>query len=123
MLRCLSYARHAFAAPATRKAKRCSPFVAVVPDFGGKSDAVTGSAGKLTESNAVAGRGTIEVLNPNGDTGGGPFARRARASAMGVWRTPKEKEYADPEGLVGRKVRVYFDGDCTFFEAKVSDAR
>lgn len=65
-------------------------------------------------------RGTIEVLNPNGESGGGPFARgRARASAMGVWRTPKEEEYANPQGLVGRKVRVYFDGDCTFFEAKV----
>lgn len=60
------------------------------------------------------------MLNPNGESGGGPFARgRARASAMGVWRTPKDEEYANPEGLVGRKVRVYFDGDCTFFEAKV----
>lgn len=67
-------------------------------------------------------RGTIEVINPNGDnTGGGPFARgRARASLMGVWRTPKGEEYANPQGLVGRKVRVYFDGDCTFFEAKVN---
>lgn len=65
-------------------------------------------------------RGTIEVLNPNIESGGGPFARgRAPASAMGVWRTPKDEEYANPEGLVGRKVRVYFDGDCTFFEAQV----
>lgn len=70
------------------------------------------------------GRGTIEVVNPNADpnieSGGGPFARgRAPASAMGVWRTPKEEEYATPAALVGRKVRVYFDGDCTYFEAQV----
>ncbi|CAM9641707.1 unnamed protein product, partial [Ectocarpus fasciculatus] len=69
-------------------------------------------------------RGTIEVINPNADpnveSGGGPFARgRAPASAMGVWRTPKNDEYATPEALVGRKVRVYFDGDCTYFEAQV----
>lgn len=65
-------------------------------------------------------RGTIEVLNPNIESGGGPFARgRAKPSAMGVWRTPKDDEYANPEGLVGRKVRVYFDGDCTYFEAQV----
>ena len=69
-------------------------------------------------------RGTIEVVNPNADpnveSGGGPFARgRAPASAMGVWRTPKDEEYANPEALVGRKVRVYFDGDCTYFEAQV----
>lgn len=69
-------------------------------------------------------RGTIEVVNPNADpnveSGGGPFARgRAPASAMGVWRTPKNDEYATPEALVGRKVRVYFDGDCTYFEAQV----
>lgn len=69
-------------------------------------------------------RGTIEVVNPNSDpnaeSGGGPFARgRAPASAMGVWRTPKNEEYANPEALVGRKVRVYFDGDCTYFEAQV----
>lgn len=38
---------------------------------------------------------------------------------MGVWRTPKDEEYANPLGLVGRKVRVYFDGDCTYFEAQV----
>lgn len=38
---------------------------------------------------------------------------------MGVWRTPKEEEYATPAALVGRKVRVYFDGDCTYFEAQV----
>lgn len=60
------------------------------------------------------------MLNPNVESGGGPFARgRAKPSAMGVWRTPKDEEYANPEGLVGRKVRVYFDGDCTFFEAQV----
>ena len=69
-------------------------------------------------------RGTIEVINPNSDpnaeSGGGPFARgRAPASAMGVWRTPKNEEYANPEALIGRKVRVYFDGDCTYFEAQV----
>lgn len=69
-------------------------------------------------------RGTIEVVNPNADpnveSGGGPFARgRAPESAMGVWRTPKNDEYATPEALVGRKVRVYFDGDCTYFEAQV----
>lgn len=65
-------------------------------------------------------RGTIEVLNPNAESSGGPFARgRAPASAMGVWRTPKNEEYANPLGLVGRKVRVYFDGDCTYFEAQV----
>eukprot|EP00752_Nemacystus_decipiens_P004070 g3725.t1 len=69
-------------------------------------------------------RGTIEVINPNADpnaeSGGGPFARgRAPASAMGVWRTPKDEEYANPEELIGRKVRVYFDGDCTYFEAQV----
>ncbi len=69
-------------------------------------------------------RGTIEVINPNADpnveSGGGPFARgRVPASAMGVWRTPKDEEYATPEALVGRKVRVYFDGDCTYFEAQV----
>lgn len=65
-------------------------------------------------------RGTIEVLNPNAESGGGPFARgRVKASAMGVWRTPNEGEYANPEGLIGRRVRVYFDGDCTYFEAKV----
>ena len=69
-------------------------------------------------------RGTIEVLNPNAESGGGPFARgRVKASAMGVWRTPNEGEYADPEGLVGRKVRVYFDGDCTYFDAKVRSVR
>lgn len=38
---------------------------------------------------------------------------------MGVWRTPSDEEYKDPEGLIGRKVRVYFDGDCTYFEAQV----
>lgn len=64
------------------------------------------------------------MINPNADpnveSGGGPFARgRAPASAMGVWRTPKNEEYATPEALVGRKVRVYFDGDCTYFEAQV----
>lgn len=64
------------------------------------------------------------MVNPNADpnveSGGGPFARgRAPASAMGVWRTPKNDEYATPEALVGRKVRVYFDGDCTYFEAQV----
>eukprot|EP00903_Cladosiphon_okamuranus_P016857 g15545.t1 len=73
-------------------------------------------------------RGTIEVINPNSDpnaeSGGGPFARgRAPASAMGVWRTPKNEEYANPEALVGRKVRVYFDGDCTYFEAQVKRYR
>lgn len=64
------------------------------------------------------------MINPNSDpnveSGGGPFARgRAPASAMGVWRTPKNEEYADPEALIDRKVRVYFDGDCTYFEAQV----
>lgn len=60
------------------------------------------------------------MLNPNAESGGGPFARgRVKASAMGVWRTPNEGEYANPEGLIGRRVRVYFDGDCTYFEAKV----
>lgn len=58
------------------------------------------------------------MLNPNVEPGGGPFAR-GRAQAMGVWRTPKGNEYANPEGLIGRKVRVYFDGDCTYFEAEV----
>lgn len=57
-------------------------------------------------------------MNPNVEPGGGLFAR-GRAQAMGVWRTPKGNEYANPEGLIGRKVRVYFDGDCTYFEAEV----
>lgn len=78
----------------------------------------------MHRSTLPSNRGTIEVINPNADpnveSGGGPFARgRAPASAMGVWRTPKNDEYATPEALVGRKVRVYFDGDCTYFEAQV----
>lgn len=60
------------------------------------------------------------MLNPNAEPGGGPFARRLARAAMGVWRTPKDDEYANPQGLVGRKVRVYFDGDCTYFEAQVN---
>ena len=71
---------------------------------------------------AIRRRGTIEVLNPNVESGGGPFAR-GRAQAMGVWRTPKSHEYANPEGLIDRKVRVYFDGDCTYFEAQVCTIR
>lgn len=79
----------------------------------------------ISFQNRLFRRGTIEVVNPNSDpnvdSGGGPFARgRVPASAMGVWRTPKNDEYANPEALVGRKVRVYFDGDCTYFEAQVT---
>ncbi|CAM9293989.1 unnamed protein product, partial [Discosporangium mesarthrocarpum] len=66
-------------------------------------------------------RGTLEIEGTgNEETEGqaGPMARRPGAG-MGVWRTPLDSEYADPVGLVGRRVRIYYDGDCHYYSGKV----